>query len=164
MRPRQPVYHGLPRDSLALHPAGGDEFAFLGRVSPEKGLHDAIAIADAVGLPLRIAAKVPPEDDAYFARCVGPRLSDGRVDYDDVFDGVWPNLFAPSPLVQLTAPATLPALLEPTDLVLDENLLWAIELMWFDELYGTSSDSEEDEEDALEATAVDGVFAVYDED
>ena len=75
------VYHGLPPDSLALHPSRGDQLAFLGRVSLEKGLHDVIVIADAAGLPLRIAANVPPADDAYFAQCVGPRLADGRVDY-----------------------------------------------------------------------------------
>ena len=88
---------------------------------------------------------------------------DGRIDYGDIFDAVWPNLFGPSPLVQLTAPTTPAAPLESTDSIFDENLPWAIELLWFDELYGTSSDSEEEEE-TLEATAVDGVFMMYSEE
>ena len=86
---------------------------------------------------------------------------DGRIDYSDIFDAVWPNLFGPSPLVQLTAPAAPASLLQSTDSAFNENRPWAIELMWFDELYRTSSNSEEEEDDALEATAVDGVFAVY---
>ena len=90
---------------------------------------------------------------------------DGRIDYSDIFDAVWPNLFGPSPLVQLTAPAApaAPAArLQSSDFVFDENLPWAIELVRLDESYGSSSDSEED--DPLEATAVDGVFAMYDEE
>ena len=48
------VYHGLPRDLLTptLNPRGG-YLAFLGRISPEKRVDRAIAIARAVGLPLR---------------------------------------------------------------------------------------------------------------
>ena len=89
---------------------------------------------------------------------------DRRIDYSDIFDAVWPNLFGPSPLVQLTAPATPAAPLESTGFVFDENLPWAIELMWLDELYGTSSNSEEEEDDAPEPTAVDGAFAMYSEE
>ena len=89
---------------------------------------------------------------------------DGRIDYSDVFDAVWPNLFGPSPLVQITPPAAPASPPQSTGFVFGENRPWAIELMWFDELYGTSSNSEEEEDDTLEATAVDNVFAVYDEE
>ena len=89
---------------------------------------------------------------------------DGRIDYSDVFDAVWPNLFGPSPLEPITPPTAPAAPLESTDVVFDEDLSWAIELIWFDELYGSSSDSEEEEEEALEATAADTVFTMYEED
>ena len=57
------VLHGLPRDLLAptLHARGG-YLAFLGRISPEKRVDRAIDIARAVGLPLKIAAKVDRVD------------------------------------------------------------------------------------------------------
>ena len=70
------VSNGLPLDLLAptLRPKG-DYLAFLGRVSPEKGLANAIAIAKAVGLPLEIAAKVDVPDRAYFHDVIEPLLS-----------------------------------------------------------------------------------------
>ena len=61
------IYHGLPLDLLApnYEPRGG-YVAFLGRISPEKRPDRAIAIASALGLPLKIAAKVDKVDEAYF--------------------------------------------------------------------------------------------------
>ncbi len=47
------------------HPRGG-YLAFLGRISPEKRPDRAIAIARALGIPLKIAAKVDRVDEAYF--------------------------------------------------------------------------------------------------
>ncbi|CAN2532276.1 D-inositol-3-phosphate+glycosyltransferase [Methylocapsa aurea] len=70
------VPNGLPHDLFAptLHPSG-DYLAFLGRVSPEKGLDHAIAIARAVGLKLEIAAKVDLPDQAYFHQTIEPLLT-----------------------------------------------------------------------------------------
>ena len=50
------VYHGLPVDLLqpTFHSWGG-YVAFLGRISPEKGIEQAIRIARAHGIPLMIA-------------------------------------------------------------------------------------------------------------
>jgi glycosyltransferase involved in cell wall biosynthesis len=75
------VYHGLPENDLRFHPEPGDYLAFLGRISPEKRVDRAIAIARAVGLPLRIAAKVDPADAAYFERQIRPLLDDPLVEY-----------------------------------------------------------------------------------
>lgn len=76
------VSNGLPLDLLAptLRPRG-DYLAFLGRVSPEKGLANAIAIARAVGLPLKIAAKVDVPDRAYFHTVIEPLLSPPDVEF-----------------------------------------------------------------------------------
>ena len=60
------VYHGLPLDLLPVGDGGGGYLAFLGRVSPEKGLDKAIAIAKAVGIKLKIAAKVDKADQEYY--------------------------------------------------------------------------------------------------
>ena len=63
------------------HPFGErpeESLAFLGRMSPDKGLHSAIAIARAVGLPLRIAAKCRDhEEHVYFEQVIRPLLGDG---------------------------------------------------------------------------------------
>ena len=60
------VYHGLPPDLLPFRPEPGSYLAFLGRISPEKRVDRAIAIAIACGWPIRIAAKVDPADREYF--------------------------------------------------------------------------------------------------
>ena len=62
------VHHGLPSDLLPFQPAPEGYLAFIGRVSPEKRVDRAIAIATACGVKLRIAAKVDPADREYFER------------------------------------------------------------------------------------------------
>jgi glycosyltransferase involved in cell wall biosynthesis len=76
------VYHGLPRDLLSpsLIPRGG-YLAFLGRISPEKRVDRAIAIARAVGVPIKIAAKIDRVDEDYFHAEIEPLLKQPGVEY-----------------------------------------------------------------------------------
>lgn len=76
------VYHGLP-DDLYAPPARprGDYLAFLGRVSPEKRLDRAIAIARRAGIPLRIAAKVDTHDRIHFRETIRPLLEQDGVEF-----------------------------------------------------------------------------------
>jgi len=75
------IYHGLPSDLLEFHPAPGTYLAFIGRVSPEKRLDRAIAIATACRTPLKIAAKVDPADRDYFERDIRPLLDNPFVEF-----------------------------------------------------------------------------------
>src|SRR5688572_27423577 len=75
------VYHGLP---MALHrpvEQRSDYVAFLGRISPEKRPDRAIAIARALGIPLKIAAKVDRADEAYFRTQIEPLLDGPGVEF-----------------------------------------------------------------------------------
>jgi glycosyltransferase involved in cell wall biosynthesis len=67
------VYHGLPID---LHQPnfnpGGGYLAFLGRISPEKGVDRAIKVAQTVGIPLKSAAKVDRVGRSLFRRADRP--------------------------------------------------------------------------------------------
>jgi len=54
--------------------ARGGYLAFLGRVSPEKGVDRAIDIAHRAGMRLRIAAKVDRDDERYFRSRIAPLL------------------------------------------------------------------------------------------
>jgi glycosyltransferase involved in cell wall biosynthesis len=76
------VYHGLPLNLLSptFHPRGG-YLAFLGRISPEKGVEQAISIARAHGIPLKIAAKVDKVDEEYFRERVKPLLDAPGVEF-----------------------------------------------------------------------------------
>ena len=75
------VHHGLPLDLLRFHPGPATYLAFLGRISPEKRVDRAIAIAIACGQPLRIAAKVDPADRDYFEREIRPLLDHPLVEF-----------------------------------------------------------------------------------
>jgi glycosyltransferase involved in cell wall biosynthesis len=76
------VAHGLPRNLFAPTLIGrGGYLAFLGRISPEKRVDRAVAIARAVGLPLKIAAKVDRVDEQYFRRDIEPLLSHPEIEY-----------------------------------------------------------------------------------
>lgn len=54
------VYNGLTLDNAPFDRRRGDGLCFVGRVAPEKGIVEAIEIAELTGRPLRIAAKVAP--------------------------------------------------------------------------------------------------------
>ena len=75
------VPHGLPLDLLRFQPRPGEYLAFLGRISPEKRVDRAIAIATECGIPLRIAAKVDPADRDYFDREIRHLLDHPLVEY-----------------------------------------------------------------------------------
>lgn len=68
------VYHGLPTDLYHLESPSSPYIAFIGRVSPEKRLDRAIEIATAVGLPLKVAAKIDRADNAYYRDVIEPML------------------------------------------------------------------------------------------
>ncbi|CAI4032820.1 hypothetical protein DNFV4_03250 [Nitrospira tepida] len=75
------VYHGLPPTLYDFHPQPGQYLAFLGRIAPEKRPDHAIAVAKAVGMPIRIAAKVDPSDRDYFTTKIEPLLDHPLVEY-----------------------------------------------------------------------------------
>jgi glycosyltransferase involved in cell wall biosynthesis len=60
------VYHGLPLDLYDPVFEPDDYLAFVGRISPEKRLDRAIAIAGQLGLPLKVAAKIDNCDAPYY--------------------------------------------------------------------------------------------------
>jgi glycosyltransferase involved in cell wall biosynthesis len=76
------VHHGLPLHlhHPNFHPQGG-YLAFLGRISPEKGPLEAIAIARAFDMPLKIAAKVDAVDEVYFREKVQPLLGAPGIEF-----------------------------------------------------------------------------------
>ncbi len=75
------VHNGIDVGAYPFRDDKQDRFLFLGRMSADKGVEEAIAVASAVGAPLNIAAKCDdPDEQAYFAEHVEPRLDD-RIRY-----------------------------------------------------------------------------------
>jgi glycosyltransferase involved in cell wall biosynthesis len=56
------VYNGVDTEQLPFNARGGEYLAWLGRISPEKGLDRAVKIARLAGLPIKIAARMPLDD------------------------------------------------------------------------------------------------------
>jgi glycosyltransferase involved in cell wall biosynthesis len=68
------VHHGMPAALLQPSFAEGRYLAFLGRLAAEKGPEAAIHIANASGIPLRIAAKLPRGERGYFKEKLEPMI------------------------------------------------------------------------------------------
>lgn len=68
------IHHGLPRELHTCREQPGRYLAFLGRISPEKRLDLAIEIARRSGIPLKIAAKIYPEERGYYSEVILPLL------------------------------------------------------------------------------------------
>jgi glycosyltransferase involved in cell wall biosynthesis len=75
------VHHGMPENHLGMRAGRGGYLAFLGRVSPEKGVDQAIKIAIKVGIPLKIAAKIDSADEEYFNAVIRPELNHPLVEF-----------------------------------------------------------------------------------
>jgi glycosyltransferase involved in cell wall biosynthesis len=76
------VHHGLPEPVCPYNPAPrGQYLAFLGRISPEKGLDRAIEVARRAGMRLRIAAKIDRADESYWRSRIAPLVSDPLIEF-----------------------------------------------------------------------------------
>jgi glycosyltransferase involved in cell wall biosynthesis len=76
------IHHGLPLEQMPFSPTPGDYLAFVGRVTPEKGIAECIEVARSVGMKLRMAAKVYDEHEKeHFAEVVEPAIRDGTVEF-----------------------------------------------------------------------------------
>jgi glycosyltransferase involved in cell wall biosynthesis len=73
------IHHGIDTDAFALHGNPGGYLLFFGRIHPDKGTADAIAVARRAGLPLVIAGII--QDRRYYDEQVAPHLDDRRVRY-----------------------------------------------------------------------------------
>ena len=75
------VYHGMPPNALRPCYEPDSYLAFLGRIAPEKGPEVAIRLAKSVGRPLRIAAKIPRDENRYFRERIEPLIDGSDVEF-----------------------------------------------------------------------------------
>lgn len=69
------IHHGLFPNEFPAGDGDGDYALFLGRMTPDKGAHRAIDLAEEAGIRLLLAGKVHTEAERrYFAEEVEPRL------------------------------------------------------------------------------------------
>lgn len=70
------VYNGLDLENYPFSQEHGGYLLFVGRISLEKGVHNAIELALNTNLPLIIAAKLEETDRPYYHAYVEPYLSE----------------------------------------------------------------------------------------
>ena len=77
------VYNGIDVSSYEFYPQPTEPpyLAFLGRMSPEKGPHLAIEIAQETGWKLKIAGKVDVVDMEYFTQKIKPHIDGKQIEY-----------------------------------------------------------------------------------
>jgi glycosyltransferase involved in cell wall biosynthesis len=76
------IHHGLPLQQMPFREEPGDYLAFVGRITPEKGITDVIELARRTKLPLKMAAKVyDKHEQAHFDEVVQPAIDKGIVEF-----------------------------------------------------------------------------------
>lgn len=73
------IHHGIDLDLLPFNPTGGDDLVSFGRIHPDKGTVDAIAIARHAGRRLIICGIV--QDEQYFAEQVRPLIDGDQIEF-----------------------------------------------------------------------------------
>jgi glycosyltransferase involved in cell wall biosynthesis len=70
------VHNGVPVSAYPFSHTKKERLVFLGRMHPDKGVVEAIEVAERAGIPLVIAARMHgEEEETYFREAVRPRLS-----------------------------------------------------------------------------------------
>lgn len=77
------VYNGIDPHTYEFYPQPEQPpyLAFLGRMSPEKGAHLAIAIAQRSGWHLKMAGKIDPVDVEYFETQILPHIDHQQIEF-----------------------------------------------------------------------------------
>ena len=73
------VYHGIDLAEFTPRERPGRGLVYFGRIHPDKGVAEAIAVAKAVDLPLVIAGII--HDRSYFEQEIAPQVDGDRVRY-----------------------------------------------------------------------------------
>jgi len=75
------IYHGIDLAQFKFNPTPEDYVLFIGRITPEKGIVQAIQAARLAGKKLKIGAKVEDKYQQFFQEQVQPLLNDPLIEY-----------------------------------------------------------------------------------
>jgi glycosyltransferase involved in cell wall biosynthesis len=76
------IHHGLDMAEAPFSAKVGDYLCFVGRITPEKGVRQAIDLARRLGMTLRVVAKVYDDDEQqHFREVVEPAVKEGVVEF-----------------------------------------------------------------------------------
>jgi len=69
------IYNGIDISQFKFHPKPKNHFVWIGRISPEKGIENAIGVAERLGINLFLAGQLQPMMKDYFEKKIKPRLN-----------------------------------------------------------------------------------------
>jgi len=75
------VYNGINLSEFTFVDRAGNYLLWVGRVTAKKGALEAIKVAHAVGLPLKMAGVVDPIDRPFYEREILPYIKGGSVEF-----------------------------------------------------------------------------------
>lgn len=79
------IHHGIPIDDFTFNPDGGDGLLFFGRIHPDKGAKEAIAVAQAANRSLDLYGIV--QDEGYYEREIVPAVDGDAIRYHGAVGG-----------------------------------------------------------------------------
>lgn len=74
------IYHGIPVEKYQFNHHPENYFCYIGRMSPDKGVHLAVTAAKRLGIRLLMAGLVPEENKEFFDKEIRPNL-DPKIQY-----------------------------------------------------------------------------------
>ncbi|KKR10840.1 MAG: Glycosyl transferase group 1 [Candidatus Woesebacteria bacterium GW2011_GWA1_39_21] len=79
------IYHGIPVEEYSYNGKPDSYFCYIGRISPDKGVHSAIKLAKKLSVTLKIAGLVASENQEYFEKEIKPFLN-SKIQYLGLVD------------------------------------------------------------------------------
>lgn len=70
------IYNGINLDHFTFNKKGSDHFVWIARVDKHKGIENAIAAAEKIGVKLLLAGRIDPTQVGYFDAYIKPHLND----------------------------------------------------------------------------------------
>ena len=69
------IYNGIDPSHFKFTPKGGDHFVWIARMNKHKGVENAIAAAEKLGVRLLLAGRIDPTQVEYFNTYINPHLN-----------------------------------------------------------------------------------------
>ncbi|MBI4067190.1 glycosyltransferase family 4 protein [Candidatus Gottesmanbacteria bacterium] len=77
----QTVYNGINPEEFIFGEGKGGYMAWMGRITPKKGLETAIRIATVLNKPLKISAYIDSSEIDYFAKVIEPQITGKNIEF-----------------------------------------------------------------------------------
>src|SRR3989338_3213965 len=82
------VYYGVSGAEFSFNSEGGEYLCWLGRVTPKKGLTDALAVSAKLSLPIKVSTIVDTAEVEYYESQILTRVDSALVEMHERLTGI----------------------------------------------------------------------------